>query len=146
MQKTYDQQLSEYYSIWREINALYDIWAKQHGISSNTLYVYYSLYEDNNCTQKEICTKWCLPKQTVNTILKDLEKKNYITLASQSNDRRNKTIKLTQTGKDHIFKIVKALKTKELTILRTMRHSEVESFIQSFKRFTELFKRGLEND
>ena len=37
----------------------------------------YSFYESNGrCTQKMISEKWNIPKQTVNTILKDFQKKD----------------------------------------------------------------------
>ena len=51
-------ELHRFYSLWRENNAIYDKWAKAHGLSSNELLFLYSLYEaDNHCTQREISNK-----------------------------------------------------------------------------------------
>jgi hypothetical protein len=66
-------QLQRYYALWKECTAMYEEWSKDQGLSSNGVFALYSFYESNGrCTQKMISEKWNIPKQTVNTILKDL--------------------------------------------------------------------------
>lgn len=65
------EQLKHYTVLWRETSALYEEWAKKRGLSYYELLVILSIMEpDGPCLQKDICTHWQLPKQTVNTILK----------------------------------------------------------------------------
>ena len=72
-------QLQRYYALWKECTAMYEEWSKDQGLSSNGVFALYSFYESNGrCTQKMISEKWNIPKQTVNTILKDFQKKGYI--------------------------------------------------------------------
>lgn len=60
-----------YTELWRETNALYEDWARKHGLSYYELLVILSLSEkDMVHTQKNICRRWQLPKQTVNSIFK----------------------------------------------------------------------------
>lgn len=67
------EQLKHYTVLWRETSALYEEWAKKRGLSYYELLVILSIMEpDGPCLQKDICTHWQLPKQTVNTILKTL--------------------------------------------------------------------------
>ena len=74
--KNIQRELQRYYSLWKDGNAMYEEWAKAHGLSSNGVLVLYSLHNDNGeCTQKSISQKWYIPKQTVNTKLKDLQTK-----------------------------------------------------------------------
>ena len=62
--------------------------------------VLYSLYElKENCMQKSILQKWSIPKQTVNTILKEFSVNGYIELLTNKEDKRNKLITLTPKGK-----------------------------------------------
>ena len=73
------EQLQLYYSLWKESNVIYEEWAKSQGLSSNSLLILESFYYDGDqCTQKSISQKWMIPKQTINTILKEFESKGYV--------------------------------------------------------------------
>ena len=58
--------------------ALYGEWAKAHGMSYNTVMTLYALAQARGCTQKQIAEEWLIPKQTVNTIVKELERQGYV--------------------------------------------------------------------
>ena len=45
------EQLQRYYTLWKESNAIYEEWAKAQGLSSNSLLVIYSFYDNS-----EVCT------------------------------------------------------------------------------------------
>ena len=80
------------------INAIYTQWAKNHGISYNTLMVMTAIYEIGPCAQRDICEGWLIPKQTVNTVVKDLEKKGFLS-REQGRDKKEKLISFTSEGK-----------------------------------------------
>lgn len=93
------KQVKRYYHVWRETNIIYSDWAKKHGISYNALLILYSLWNAKHyCTQKMICDQWMLPKQTVNTILKDFEKKELVAFGPTPYDQRKRGIRLTDAG------------------------------------------------
>ena len=97
------EQLKAYTALWQEANAMYEKWAEKRGLSFYELLVVLSLVEaDGTCNQKEICTQWLLPKQTVHTILKTFVKKEWVVLTPSEADRRNKIIGLTQTGRSFL--------------------------------------------
>ena len=74
------EQLQHYTVLWRETSALYEEWAKRHALSYYELLVILSIMNpDGPCLQKDICTHWQLPKQTVNTILKNFAGRGWIT-------------------------------------------------------------------
>lgn len=57
---------------------MYDDWAREQGLSSNSALILYYLYEaKESCTQKSISQMRSIPKQTVNTILKDFSANGY---------------------------------------------------------------------
>ena len=133
-------ELHRFYSLWRENNAIYDKWAKAHGLSSNELLFLYSLYEaDNHCTQREISQRWFIPKQTINTILKDFERKGYVKLSSSADDKRNKLIRLTPTGMDYAKSIIEELRAKELYVMQEMGTIRVREMNDSQELFIWLF-------
>ena len=136
-------QLQRFYSLWKDENAMYEEWAKEHGLSSNSALVLYSLYESKEaCTQKSISQKWSIPKQTVNTILKDFIEKGYIELFAAEEDKRNKLLKLTSSGKTYAGKIIEALHEKELFVIKTMGLSNVAKMNDNTELFINLFRNG----
>ena len=81
------EQLQRFYALWREENAMYDDWAREQGLSSNSALILYSLYEaKESCTQKSISQIWSIPKQTVNRILKEFLANGYIELLTDKAD------------------------------------------------------------
>ena len=115
------EQLQRFYALWREENAMYDDWAREQGLSSNGALILYSLYEaKESCTQKSISQMWSIPKQTVNTILKEFSANGYIELLTDKEDKRNKLITLTPEGTAYAGKIVEALHKRELFAIDRM--------------------------
>ena len=56
------------------VDSFYDDFAKQSSISTTLLWVLYVLNDGNAHTQIEICKDWELPRTTVNTVVKEIEK------------------------------------------------------------------------
>ncbi len=138
-----DEQLHRYYALWRESNAVYEDWAKKQGLSFNSLLVLYSFDEHGeSCTQKMISQEWTIPKQTVNTILKDFEKKGYIELVPLPADKRNKVIRLTPAGRAFCDRMIAALHEKELLVMKKMGLSRMAELNDSLALFIELFRKG----
>ncbi len=54
-----------------------------------------------NCTQKIICDKWALPKQTVYNIYREYKSKGWIVFSESSTDKREKYITLTPAGRPY---------------------------------------------
>lgn len=84
-----------YYDLWFGTNAVYERWAKSHGLNNNLLLTLYLLKEfPNDCTQHLICEKLMLPKQTVNSILSGLEDKGFVEKIISPTDKRVKLLVL----------------------------------------------------
>ena len=62
------------------VDSFYDEFAKQSNVSSSLLWVLYALNDGNSHTQIEISNDWELPKTTVNTVIKDIQKEGYVEL------------------------------------------------------------------
>ena len=81
------------YDLWFGTNAVYERWAKSHGLNNNLLLTLYLLKEfPNDCTQHLICEKLMLPKQTVNSILSGLEYKGFVEKIISPTDKRVKVL------------------------------------------------------
>ena len=143
------EQLQRFYALWREENAVYDDWAREQGLSSNSALILYTLYEEKeNCTQKSISQMWSIPKQTVNTILKEFSANGYIELSADKKDKRNKLIMLTPKGNAYAGKIIDSLRKRELFAIDRMGLENITRMNDVTELFISLFKRGgsLENE
>lgn len=136
-------QLQRYYSLWKDCTAMYEEWSKEQGLSSNGVFVLYSFFEGEGfCTQKMICEKWSIPKQTVNTILKDFQKKGYVEMVSDEKDKRNKLVYLTETGKEYAEDIIGKLHNKEIYVIEKMGLKNIKNLNDNTELFIRLFREG----
>ncbi len=143
--KNIQLQLQRYYSLWKACNAMYEEWARTQGLSDNGVLVLYSFCEsDEPCTQKSISQKWCIPKQTVNTILKDFMKKGYVEMVSAPEDRRNKLLSLTESGKAFAHSVIDKLHRKEIYVLQKMGLENIVSMNDNTELFIKLFREETE--
>ena len=141
------KELDRFYNLWRESTAIYEDWAKQQGLSNNAVMVMDSIYSNKeNCTPSSISHKWFIPKQTVNTILRDFEKKEYITLLQHPKDKRNKIIQPTKKGEEIMGNIVSKLKKLEFYTLSQMGKEKVDSMNDVLEEFLRLFREGEINE
>lgn len=146
MQSTLEQ-IKQYTALWRETNSLYEEWAGQRGLSYYELLVILSLSEtDGPCKQKDICKQWVLPKQTVNTILKSFSKRSWVTLIPSQEDRRNKDIILTDSGRDFVEGIARAMQIHECTVLNSLGPERVRELIEITQLYNQHFKEADSNE
>ncbi|HAU87008.1 MAG TPA: MarR family transcriptional regulator [Lachnospiraceae bacterium] len=132
-----------YYTLWRECNLMYEEWSKEQGLSMNGYLILYSFYDEKDeLTQKSISQKWMIPKQTVNTILKDYMQRGFIEAVSMPEDKRNKILKLTKSGKEYANEIIGKLQEKELFVMQKLGMENVTKMNDIMERFIVLFRKG----
>lgn len=86
----------------KELASIYKLSLVKFNISENEFWIWYALIIMNEkCTQQDIVNNWFISKQTVNTIIKNLVKNNYITLKTMPNNHNKKIICLTKKGRDY---------------------------------------------
>ena len=102
--------------------ALYDEYAKRHGMLMKTLLVVNALfYTKDGMTQAEICKRTFHSKQTVNLIIKHLLADGYVTVAETPENRRNKIVQMTDAGRAYYEKIVRHITWAEDTAMSMSR-------------------------
>ena len=145
MQQETMKEWERYYTLWRECNLMYDRWAKEQGISMNGYLILYSFYDKTEVpTQKSISQKWMIPKQTVNSILKDYMQKGFIETVSMPEDKRNKILKLTNAGKAYADSIIGALQEKELFVIKELGIENMAKLNDISETFIKLFNNNEE--
>lgn len=124
---------------------LYRIWAKKHQLNYNALVILYTLNDYKTCTQKQICDWWALPKQTVHGILLDFEKKGYISITANTENKRERFITFTEDGKIFASSILEKLHQMEENAMDKLGDKKRKQLIDSNTKYYELLKEELQN-
>ncbi|MDR1248049.1 MAG: MarR family transcriptional regulator [Treponema sp.] len=134
------KQVHAYAVLWKKITAIYDAYAKAHGLSYAALHILYVLHNNpEGCTQKSICQRVFMPKQTVNSVIKELEAKGSIVCAVMEGDRRNKIVRLTDGGIKYASEIIMPIYEHEFHAMEQLAPEQREALLNSTERYAEYF-------
>ena len=85
----------------------YESYARRHGLTTKELFVLDIIwFSPDGCSQTEICARMSATKQTVSAIVKKFIGMGYMELTESEQDRRNKTIHLTDEGREYVGRII----------------------------------------
>lgn len=118
--------------------ALYDEYAKRHGMLMKTLLVVNVLfYAKDGMTQAEICQRTFQSKQTVNLIIKNLLADSYVTVTEMPENKRNKIVQMTEAGRAYCEKVVRHITWAEDTAMSMLTAEEQKQLIDLSRTFTK---------
>ena len=136
--------LREYNRIYKEVNDIYHEITTKLGLSNSAFEILYTICEaGDGCLQRDVCNAALIPKQTVNSSIRKLEKEGYLTLSNGKG--RSKHIHLTESGytllKKTIFPIVEAeneafteLSQDECTLLLKLHEKYIRALREKFTK------------
>lgn len=118
--------------------ALYDDFAKRHGMMMKTLLVVNALYyAEDGMTQRDICRRTLESKQTVNLIIKNLLKDRYVTVTEMKENKRMKRVRMTKEGRSRCEKVVRHITWAEDTAMSMFSLEEQKTLIDLSRIFTK---------
>lgn len=135
MQSDIQEQIRQYCSYLQEWNASYEEYAKSVGLSFTSLSILSAIYRTEQCTQKKLCECCLLPKQTVNAVITSFYKKGWVRLEELPEDRRNKTIHLTETGTAETERILQKVRRSEQQAMENLTSQEREVLLNATRRY-----------
>lgn len=109
-----DKIVRSYYDYWVQMNAWYDKFAKENQITVSQLSIYISLEDSGfKSTIGNLIHYTQIPKQTMTSILNQLEKEGIIDRTENPNDRRSKFIEPTEDGYKQMNEVLNNLHSIE---------------------------------
>lgn len=118
--------------------ALYNEYAKRHGMLMKTLLVVNILfYAKEGMTQTDICQRTFQSKQTVNLIIKNLLAEGYVTVTEVPDNKRNKIVRMTEAGWAYCEKVVRHITWAEDTAMSMFTAEEQKQLIDLSRTFTK---------
>lgn len=137
--------LKIYNKIGKESDIVYHKYAKSFGLSDMAYWILYSIAEsDKLFTQRDFCHDWFFAPQTVNSALKDLEKKDMIRLESVAGNKKAKWIQPTENGKKFIEKAILPLMRAERESFEALSPEECECMLSISKKYLSVLKEKID--
>lgn len=119
-----------------KMNALYHRLSQKFGIAnSESEILYYLVSSEKDVPIQEIIYFTCSPKQTVNSALRNMEKKEWIKL--KKIDSKSKLVCLTEKGKKQAEITVEKILAIEEQIFLSFKQEKVEEYLQFTNAFTD---------
>lgn len=141
MNDTIQNQLSLMNQQVKELASVYHNIASRAGISDNEFWVWYSLLSsDTECAQQDICDRWSLPKQTVNSVVSNLQKKGYVILEAAPGMKNRKIIRLSDEGRQFGNHIIMRIHQAENIAFAKLTEQERQNGIDLLRKYITLLK------
>lgn len=128
-----------------ELDELYHNYAKEHDLSDTALWLLYALHENDAAyTQRQLCNTWYCAPQTMNSALKNLEKKGYIQLRSTPENQKNKIVELTDDGTKIAQAVISPLMFAEHQTLQELTEKERAVLVSLSQKYIAILRSKLE--
>lgn len=110
-----------------KFRGLYSQWSSEHSISYHEMLVLYTIREHGYCSQKQICERYILPKQTINNVIAAMRKKGILQSDEYHSKGREKSFVLSEYGKVYAAPFLKSLDTVENRALEQLGKEKLQT-------------------
>ena len=128
---------------WQSLSIIYEDYARKSGVSYNSLYILNAIVYTENCTQKLICDKTMLPKQTVNNVITSFFKSGYIELRELPENRRIKTIHLTEKGQEYADSLIPHIHQADCKAMSALTEEQQDTLLQLIDIYVSTFRKEM---
>lgn len=136
--------LKEFNRIYKKTNEIYHDIALRLGLSDSAFDILYSISElGDGCLQKDICNATCIPKQTIHSSIRQMEKSGYLTLSSGKG--RSMHITLTDLGKSLLERTIYPVMQMEGEAFHCMTEEECQQMLALFGKYIQALGDAAKN-
>lgn len=128
---------------WQSMSMIYEDYARRMGVSYNSLYILNAIFYTENCTQKQICEKTLLPKQTVNNVVTGFFKSGYVELRELPENRRIKTIHLTPAGREYAETLIPHIREADCRAMAALTEQQQDTLLQLMDTYVTTFRKEM---
>lgn len=136
--------LKEFNRIYKKTNEIYHDIALRLGLSDSAFDILYSISElGDGCLQKDICNATCIPKQTIHSSIRQMEKSGYLTLSSGKGCSMH--ITLTDLGKSLLERTIYPVMQMEGEAFHCMTDEECQQMLALFGKYIQALGDAAKN-
>ncbi len=138
-EQSIEEQVQQLCNLVHSVNRVYEEYARSVDIPYTTLEILDDITMIEDCTQKKLRECTFLPKQTVNNVITAFYRKGLIELREVPSDRRNKTIHLTEKGKEYVNQYIPQIRQAEYEAMRQLTPEQREGLLEGMRVYSEIF-------
>ena len=127
------------------LEMIYDSYARSVGISYTTLFILNLISQYEVCTQKIICERTMLPKQTVNNVIKKLSEQGYLQLEEIPDNSKSKRILFTKKGNEYAEPMIKHIQDAENSAMEQLSESHQEELLCTMELYDHAFREAMKD-
>lgn len=139
--KLIKEQVKEFCNRLHSLNRVYEDFARSVDVPYTTLEILNYITQIEECTQKVLCERTFLPKQTVNNVITSFYKQGLVELHELPTDRRNKTIHLTKEGKAYADRFIPQVHQAEVEAMEKLTPQQRKNLLDGMKAYCEIFNQ-----
>lgn len=144
MKEQTKQQLENLNQQIKELSGIYHQAAVRLGISDNEFWVWYTVFVmGEEYSQQDICEIWSLPKQTVNSVVMNMVKRELIKLEVVPGTRNRKLLRLTDKGKSYGEAVVRPIFEAEYRTIARLTEEERQLCISLLNKYIRYLREEL---
>ena len=140
---TIEEKTRAFCNAWQSISIIYEDYARKSGISYNSMYILNAIQQIRDCTQKQICEKTLLPKQTVNNVVTAFYKNGYIELREYPENRRIKTIHLTEKGRQYANELIPHIHQADRVAMEALTEEQQDTLLSLMDTYVAAFRKEM---
>ena len=130
--------------IYQNMDNAYEAYAKAHGLTYLSLMVLEEIFFlGDGCTQKQISEDTHYPKQSVNLVIRAFLEEGLLSLRELPENRKNKGIYLTESGRKRCQEVVTPLWQLEDTVISELGADDSRELLGLLERYGEAYCRNL---
>lgn len=130
----------------KELNALYRMAAYKSSISDGEVDIWSALLNSREeYSQQDLAEMLSLPKQTVNSLITRMIRKEFVVLDHAPGTRNRKVIRLTEAGREFGEQRVKWIFEAEQRAMEDTEPAEVMAYISMLEKYIIRFRKEIEN-
>lgn len=117
--------------------------AKKYDVNYHEMVLMYHLYRNGDCTQKQLCDYYLLPKQTVNNIVMAMKGAGNIDWYFTATNKKEKVLTITEKGMDYISSLVLSMNSTEETIENIMGAEKMSTLVELLGEYNSIIKTSI---
>lgn len=131
----------EFNYLYKQMDDLYHDIAVHAGLSDSAFTILYGLLDiGDGCLQKDISSQYSISRQTINSSIKNLEKKGYVSL------QQGKHLYLTPAGRRFAEEKVAPLFNLENCVFEQMTPQECSELLRLTRKYVTLFTKKVKGE
>ena len=115
------------FSLLKKLNGLNKQRVESFGLNNLETIILFHIDKIDNITQKDLVNKLQMPKQTINSIILNLKENGFLYMQASKDDKRVKTLLLTEKGAREVKKITDSLKSSDKEIYDKLGEEKINS-------------------